>query len=161
MISRWIQEKYQIFIQLALGQTRLTIKVTELMGKATEINRPNLIILAVDENISLNFRQLSKEIRIMTSDSEKVVVHLELSRQTAALLYALNKHVLKLRAPADADDEINDLSDSDGFDTANIANALRVAFVGKHKGNPLLPFTQEQFDELTHELGTTLWDALN
>lgn len=77
----------------------------------------------------------------MSTETEKVVVHLELSRKAAALLYALNQHALKLRAPADPEDEIDVLDAPDNFAATGVSETLRATFIGKHAEKPPLSFT--------------------
>jgi hypothetical protein len=97
----------------------------------------------------------------MNMEEDKVVVHLELSRQAAALLYALNQHALKRPSTSEPEDQTDVLDSKDNFETDGIAETVRTAFIGKHDGYPLLSFSEAHFDELTRELGTTVWDALH
>ena len=97
----------------------------------------------------------------MVRDDEKIVVHLELSKKAAELLYALNRDALRRPSAPDQEAEVDTVETPETFAANGIAENLRAAFVGNHPGSPHLLFTEADFDELTDEIGCTVWDALN
>ncbi len=112
--------------------------------------------------IGLNFERFSPgNIDVMTIEDEKIVIHLELSKNAAALLYTLNQHALKRPSLPDPEDHIDNSDQPDNFETEGVAVALRKAFIGKNTDCAVLSFTEADFDELTREIGVTVWDALH
>lgn len=97
----------------------------------------------------------------MNDENEKIVIHLELSKKAAALLHALNQHALKRPSFPDPEDDVDNSYSLDNPETEGVAVALREAFIGKNTGSAVLSFTEADFDELTREIGITVWDALH